>query len=127
MSLRGLVIRPYWIDLILKGKKTWEIRGSRTMIRGTIGLIPSGSGTIVGVCEVVDCIGPLSARSFRTNAAKAGMRPSEAQLGHYSKTYAWVLKSPKRLGKPVRYQHPSGAVIWVSLERRVERAIQRQL
>jgi hypothetical protein len=43
--LRALVIRPYWIDLILKGKKTWEIRGSKTAIRGTITLIPSGSGT----------------------------------------------------------------------------------
>ena len=78
------MIRPHWIDLILKGTKTWEIRGSRTTARGTIGLIPSGSGTIVGVCEVVDCLGPLSARSFRLNAAKAGMRPSEAQLGRYS-------------------------------------------
>ena len=94
------MIRPYWIDLILKGKKTWEIRGSRTAARGIIGLIPSGSGTIVGVCDVIDCIGPLSASSFRTNAAKAGMRPSEARLGRYPMTYAWVLKSPRRLEKP---------------------------
>jgi len=125
--LRGPVIRPFWIDLILKGKKTWEIRGSKAAIRGTIGLIPSGSGTIVGVCEMVDCIGPLSSNSFRSNAAKAGMRPREAQLGHYRMTYAWVLKSPRRLKKPVRYQHPSGAVIWVKLDARVERAVQAQL
>ncbi len=127
MIARALVILPHWIELILKGKKTWEIRGSKTAIRGIIGLIPSGSGTVVGVCEVVDCVGPLSANLFRANAAKAGMRPSEAQLGHYAKTYAWVLKSPKRLEKPVRYQHPSGAVIWVKLESRVERAIRAQL
>jgi hypothetical protein len=125
--LRGLVIRPYWIDLILKGKKTWEIRGSKTAIRDTIGLIPSGSGTIVGVCEVIDCIGPLSAGGFRTNAAKAGMRPTEAKIGHYAKTYAWVLKGPRRLEKPTRYRHPSGAVIWVKLDSRVERAIRAQL
>jgi hypothetical protein len=125
--LRGLVIRPYWIDLILKGKKTWEIRGSKTAIWNTIGLIPSGSGTVVGVCEVVDCIGPRSASAFRTNAAKAGMGRSEARLGHYAKTYAWVLKSPRRLKKPVRYQHPPGAVIWVKLDGRVEHAIRMEL
>jgi len=125
--LRGLVIRPQWIELILKGKKTWEIRGAKTAMRGTIGLIPSGSGTIVGVCEVIDCVGPLSASGFRTNAAKAGMLPSEAQLGHYAKTYAWVLQSPRRLEKPVRYQHPAGAVIWVRLASAVECAIRAQL
>jgi hypothetical protein len=125
--LRALLIRPYWIDLILKGKKTWEIRGSRTAMRGIIALVPSGSGTITGVCEVVDCIGPLSASLFRKNAAKAGMRPSEARLGWYRTTYAWVLKKPTRLKTPVPYRHPSGAVLWVKLNRRVERAVRAQL
>ena len=124
---RGLLIRHPWVDMILDGKKIWEIRGSRTAARGMIGLIPSGSGTICGVCEVVDCVGPLSAEMFRKNAAKAGMRPNEAQLGHYPTTYAWVLANPKRLGKPVPYKHPSGAVIWVSLDGKIERAIRRQL
>ncbi|MGD1091624.1 MAG: ASCH domain-containing protein [Bryobacteraceae bacterium] len=125
--LRALLIHEEYVEQILKRKKTWEIRGSRIAIRDLIGLIPSGSGTITGVCEVVDCIGPLSVTSFRTNAAKAGMRPSEAKLGHYSKTYAWVLKRARRLERPVRYRHPSGAVIWVNLEGRVERAIRTQL
>jgi hypothetical protein len=124
---RGLLIRHPLIDMILDGKKTWEIRGSRTAVRGMIGLIPSGSGTICGVCEVVDCAGPLSAEMFRKNAAKAGMRPSEARLGHYPITYAWVLANPKRLRKPVPYSHPSGAVIWVKLDGRIQRAIRRQL
>jgi len=124
---RGLLIRHPWIDMILDGQKTWEIRGSRTAIRGTIGLIAAGSGTITGVCEVVDCHGPLSANMFRKNAAKAGIRPSEVLLGHYRNTYAWVLANPTRLKKPVRYEHPSGAVIWVSLDGKIAQAIRRQL
>jgi len=44
-EMHALVIRPQWIEKILAGKKTWEIRGSRTAIRGIIGLIPSGSGS----------------------------------------------------------------------------------
>ena len=109
--------------MILDGKKTWEIRGSRTAIRGAIGLIPSGSGAIAGVCEIVDCVGPLTADIFRKNASKAGMRASEAKLGRYRNTYAWVLAKPRRLKKPVPYKHPSGAVIWVGLDDNLQRAI----
>lgn len=113
--------------MILEGKKTWEIRGSRTSIRGTIGLIPSTSGTIVGVCDLVDCIGPLSEPTFRKNAAKAGMPRSEARLGSYRNTYAWVMTKPRHLKDPVPYKHPSGAVIWVKLDNAVERKIRKQL
>ena len=125
--IRALLIRHPWIDLILDGKKTWEIRGSRTAIRGTIGLIPSGSGAIAGVCDVIDCIGPLSAYAFRKNAAKAGMRPNEAELGWYQNTYAWVFSNPRRLKDPVPYKHPAGAVIWVNLDSNLQQAIQKQL
>lgn len=68
------------------------------MIRGAIGLIPSCSGTVAGSCDVVDCVGPLTAEVFRKNAAKAGMTPSEATLGHYRNTYAccWLIRSPSQ-------------------------------
>ena len=126
--MRALLIRQPFVDMILEGKKTWEIRGSRTSIRGTIGLIPSASGgKVVGVCDVVTYIGPLSQAVFRRNASKAGMKPREAELGYYRNTYAWVLKNPRRLRKPVPYKHPSGAVIWVKLDATVERAIIKQI
>jgi len=125
--LRALLIRHPWIDLILDRKKTWEIRGARTSVRGRIGLIASRSGTVIGVCDLVDCIGPLTAEEFRKNAKKAGMRPSEATLGYYRQTYAWVLEKPRLLKQPVPYQHPSGAIIWVRLGARVEREISKRL
>ena len=125
--MRALLIRQPWIGLILAGKKTWEIRGSRTSIRETIGLIHSGSGTVVGVCELVDCVGPLTAEEFLNNAQKAGMRPDEAKLGWYRKTYAWVLEMPRILQRPVPYAHRHGAVIWVRLAGSVEREIHEQL
>lgn len=37
--LHGLIIRQPWLDRILDGQKTWEIRGTNTQIRGPIGLI----------------------------------------------------------------------------------------
>jgi hypothetical protein len=121
--LRALIIRRPWIDHILADTKTWEIRGARTSIRGLIGLIAGGSGTVVGICELIDCVGPLTKSAFRRNAAKAGMRPREAVLGRYRKTYAWVLAKPKRLKKPIAYKHPNGAVIWVILGKAAERAV----
>jgi hypothetical protein len=42
--MKGLIVKSPWIELILEGKKTWEIRGSNTKIRGPIALIKSGSG-----------------------------------------------------------------------------------
>lgn len=124
--MRALLIRRPWIDKILDGEKTWEIRGSRTSVGGQIGLIASGSGTVVGVCDLSGCIGPLTADEFRKNAKKAGKRPSEVTLGYYRQTYAWVLKNARRLQRPVPYKHPSGAVIWVRLETAVEKKIKAQ-
>jgi hypothetical protein len=126
--LSALLIRRPWIDKILDGEKTWEIRGARTTIRGSIGLlIASGSGTVIGVCDVVDCAAPLTAEEFRQNAEKTGMVPSEATLGHYRQTYAWMLEKPHRLQWPVPYRHPPGAVIWVRLDGGVEREVLEQL
>ena len=63
--LKGLILKEPWIDLILTGEKVWEIRGSNTKIRGTIALIKGGSGTVVGLCELKNVIGPLSIDKLR--------------------------------------------------------------
>lgn len=42
---RGLIIRKPWIDYILDGTKVWELRSTRTKIRGEIGLIEAGTQT----------------------------------------------------------------------------------
>ncbi|GGE44896.1 hypothetical protein GCM10011391_24670 [Pullulanibacillus camelliae] len=52
--MKGLIIKSPWIELILAGKKVWEIRGSNTTIRGLVALIKSGTGTIVGEVTIVD-------------------------------------------------------------------------
>ena len=125
--MRALLLRHPHIDNILDGKKTWEIRGPKTLVRATIGLIASGSGTVVGVCDLADCIGPLTPEQYRKNAKKAGMRPSEAKLGWYRQTYAWVVEKPRMLKHPVPYEHLPGAIIWVKLDASIEKKIQRQI
>jgi len=125
--IRALLIQPEPLNKILAGTKIWEIRGSQTKIRETIGLVPSRSGTVVAICDLIDCIGPLNQREFHANTAKAGMRPDQAKLGYYLQTYAWVLANVRLLKKPVPYIHPSGAVIWVNLAENTESAVRRQI
>jgi len=54
---KALVVRPPWIEKILRRQKTWELRSRRTKARGPIGLIESRSGMVVGICDVVDVVG----------------------------------------------------------------------
>lgn len=122
--MRALLIRREFLELILAGKKTWELRGSRSQIRGPIALIESGSGTVVGICTLVEVIGPLTLKDMQGNAKRIGCKSSELTSKHYKNTYAWVLGDVERLPKPVPYKHPSGAVIWVKLSSAVVRKIQ---
>ena len=96
----GLLIRTPFVDWILDGQKTWEIRSRRTARRGRIGLIRSGSGLVLGEAELVDVVGELTRKQLRDNAAKMNMDPSEAWTPE-APTFAWVLTYAKRYAKPV--------------------------
>lgn len=114
--MHGLIIREEPIKEILAGRKIWEIRGSSTKIRGTISLIQSGLGVIVGVCELVDCVGPLSLVDLQQEVDKHRI-PKEQLINKlpYSRTFAWVLKDAKHFNQPIPYKHPLGAIRWVIL------------
>ena len=112
--MRALVIREDPLRDILDGKKTWEIRGTSTTFPERIGLIQSKSKRIVGICDLVGCEGPLTMSEMVAN-----VRKHQSVLGSempYRNTHAWVLKSARRLAKPIPYKHPWGAIIWVRLD-----------
>lgn len=112
--MKGLIIREPWIDCIFEGKKTWEIRGSNTNIRGKIALIKSGTGKVFGTVDLVDCK-KLSLSEYK-QAEVYHQVPTENQTeAPYKQTYAWVLENAKLFPEPVPYEHPKGAVIWVNL------------
>src|SRR4051794_29320880 len=76
-TLRAVPIRAPFVDWILEGKKTWEIRSRNTNIRGTIGLIKSRSLTVVGVADIVDVV-PLTRAIAQKNArSKMNQPPSD--------------------------------------------------
>jgi len=113
--VNGLIIRSLWVEMILEGKKNWEIRGGYTHVRGKIALIRGGSGLVVGTCELTDVVGPLTREEFRRNARKAGLTEPEAATLPHKQTYAWVVKNARKYSPPRPYKHPCGAVIWVKL------------
>ncbi len=119
--MKGLLIKQPWIDMILTRRKTWEIRGSATSVRGRIALIQSGSGTIVGTCDLADVIGPLSVKDFRDNVTRH--RVPRKGWSYYKRPHAWLLRNARRLRNPVPYEHPQGAVIWVNLPPVVARKV----
>ncbi|MNW46376.1 hypothetical protein D3C74_236680 [compost metagenome] len=99
--------------MVLSGIKPWEIRGSRTNKRGTIGIIKSGSGKVFGTVDLIDCIPLHQPELILENMHKHHVFPEAIP---YSKPWAWEFEKPIIYSEPMPYKHPQGAVIWVNLE-----------
>lgn len=123
-AIKGLIIDTPHIDNILAGRKVWEMRSTPTKQRGLVALIRKGSGNVVGVAEIVDSLGPLSKTDMMQNMEKHLISASRLDDPKVSKwNRAWVMQRARLFAKPVRYDHPNGAVIWVNLDDATSRAI----
>lgn len=122
--LKGLLVQREWVEKILRGQKSWELRRSRTAARGAIALIQIGTGTVVGTCEIVDVVGPLSLAELRRTTSKHRVPPPITSKP-YTKTYAWVVRRARRLSRPVPYRPRRGQQIWVRLSPKVIATIAR--
>lgn len=126
--MHALIIAQPHIERILAGEKHWEMRSINTAKRGRVGLIEKGTKRVVGVVTLTDSLGPLTPEELLANRAQH--RLSEETLADPKAAKwnrAWVLEDAKRLAKPVPYDHPSGAVIWVALSPGVTDEIQVSL
>ncbi len=112
--MKGLIVKSPWIELILEGKKIWEIRGSNTNIRGPVALIKSGSGKVFGKVDIIDCM-ELTLKDYQQGSSFHCVESENATKIPYKKTFAWVLDNPSFYEEPIPYKHPLGAVIWVNL------------
>jgi ASCH domain len=126
--MRGLVIDEPWISAILAGKKTWEMRKGACNVRERIGLIRKGSGEVVGVAQIVDCLVPIETLEEYARSQRFHAIPPERQARAFDEGWRtpWVLRDTRALAEPVTYRHNSGAVIWVTLEEKVEAAVARE-
>jgi hypothetical protein len=124
--MKGLIIREPWIDMILDGTKTWELRTQRTSVRGEIALIRQGTGQIEGVTHLVDSLPPLDPEGLAGSVQFHGVSLSEQAIVILNGwLFPWLIVNTRRLSSPVPYHHPNGAVTWVSLDFTVTQSIAR--
>lgn len=109
---RALIVRKEWLDKILDGGKVWEMRSTHTWIRGRIGLIEAGTGMIVGEVALIGCGDPITQEDAESHF-KAHQVEDLTLLKKWR--FPWFLEDAKRYDKPIPYDHPKGAVIWVKL------------
>lgn len=126
--MKALIIREPWISLILSGEKTWEMRSTNLRHRGLIGLIRQGSGLVVGVARVTDCLPALSREAYAANFVKHRIPPAE-QAAAFDRGWRvpWVLSEVRALSSAVPYRHKSGAQSWVVLAEEEAAAVTAQL
>lgn len=115
-ATRALLVRDPWAGLIVDGLKIWELRSSRTSVRGRIAIARSGTGTLIGSATLIDVIGPIPKVDLPQDFARHLVEPDQAAQVNYSRIFAWVMSEPVRFPDPIQYTHPQGAVIWVKLD-----------
>lgn len=125
---RGLVIREPWIDLILSGRKTWEMRSTAPSWRGWFGLIRKGSGEISGIARLADVGRALSPDEMVETFGQHRIPEAMIRSGEAAKwTTPWILADIQMLRSPVRYRHPNGAITLFTLELETYDAVAAQL
>ena len=104
-----LVIKPEWLEPILNGDKTAEIRSSPCWdkVGKTIWLCASRSGLVTGKARVTGC-------EKLTESAWESMYPRHLVPGkraYGNRTHAWLLADVERVAG-IRIVRKDGAVIW---------------
>lgn len=91
--MKALIVDEPYVSYILAAKKTWDMRSSHTTFRGTIALIRKGSGTIVGLVDVEDSVGPIDEATIRASGERHRIPANLLDDPKVAKwKFAWVLK-----------------------------------
>lgn len=125
---KALIIASPHIERILAGEKTWEMRSRNCTIRGLIGLIRKGSGTVVGLVDIIGVRGPLTRDELLANLDKHRATREQVDDPALAKwNLAWVLDKAHPLPHPIPYLHPKGAQSWIKLDDKARHAILQQM
>lgn len=115
MIEKALIIRQPYLNQILSGGKIWEMRSRPNKVTGKIGLIEAGSGLVVGTCFIGRSMPPLYTERM-AGYFQHCHKVEDLRLIVDKWRYPWPVNAARRLPKPVPYNHPKGAVIWVDIK-----------
>src|SRR5215211_5515801 len=93
---RALLVRKPFVDQIVDGSKTWEMRSRSNSITGPIGLVESKSGHVVGVALIAESLTRKSAGELLKTRRKHGMSKAEIRKPKGYKV-PWPLRLAVRL------------------------------
>merc|ERR1711957_593507 len=111
----ALTVKQPWCELILSGKKSWEIRGYPTRFRCFVHIAQSGTGLLVGKARIANCK-RLRREDLPKHEREHCITGGNCELvSKYKKIYAWVLKEARRYSVGMPYSRPQGAIAWVRL------------
>ena len=113
-----LTIKKQWLDKILSGEKTVEVRGAtvRFLRAGdTVYFAESGSqpACVVGKAKFSAVDGPVSADEFVASKRLHCVRSHELP---YPRTFFWHFSDAERLCVPVQRVRKRGCVVWSRFE-----------
>ena len=91
--MKCLFVRPPFSGYIVDGVKFIEYRTRDTYLRGRIGIIESGTGTVIGDVELFT-----------------------SRYSNKSRFYGWILRNPRRYATPVPFEQKQGAMVWIDLD-----------
>lgn len=115
-----LLIRPEWLDKIINGKKTIEIRGTKcqSKINTTIGLAYCGPNVDKNNRKLIATAYLSGYKQYNTIEEyhiDINKHCSYHETLPYKKTYGWILENIKKLEEPVDFTYKKGAVIWIKI------------
>lgn len=108
----GLIIKAPYINWILKGEKTIELRGFNTKKRGKIALIESGTGCVVGTVEITNAF-EIATKSQYEKLRLRHCVGRERKDIRYKRLWAWELEKPEMFEEPIPYEQQRGQQVWV--------------
>jgi hypothetical protein len=115
MVMRGLIVRRPFADWLVEGKKNWEIRKSRTNVRGEVLILTRGYA--IGKARLVDVLGPFTPEELAKHRDKHLV--NYKFLKEYSNgkpLYAWVFEDAEKFKKPVKVELKRGVQVWASVD-----------
>lgn len=115
----GLIIAKPWIDLILGGEKTWEMRSKPYKKTGYIALIGKGTRSVLGIAKIDGYSGKLSLAELKQSEKKHRVPASKYESSDYKWFVAMYLSHIVSFAKPIPYEPRAGAVIWVKLAEQI--------
>jgi hypothetical protein len=108
-EMRCLKIDEKWVNLILNGSKTWEIRRRNTKIRERIALGNKEIKRVVGYAKIVDSIEMELEDLKKYNSKHRANDFLDKYADGRATLFAWILEDIKIESKPKGYSFSTGS------------------